>query len=44
MGLGGAGDASHLVEPLREIACEETALSKPWGSNAILNDISNPAA
>ena len=44
VGLGAAGDASHLVEPLREIACGETALSEPWGSNAILNDISNPAA
>ena len=44
MGLGAADGASHLVEPLREIACGGTALSKSWGSNAILNDISNPAA
>ena len=44
LGLGAAGDASHLVEPLRGIACGETALSEPLGSNAILNDFSNPAA
>ena len=29
---------------MRGIACGVTALSEPWGSNAILNDISNPAA
>ena len=44
VGLGAAGDASHSVEPLRGIACEGIALSEPWGSNATLNDISNPAA
>ena len=44
VGLGAAGDASHSVEPFRGIACGETGLSEPWGSNAILNDISNPAA
>ena len=43
VGLGAAGDASHSVEPLRGVACEEIALSEPWGSNAVLNDISNPA-
>ena len=44
VGLGAAGDVSHSVEPLCGIACGETALSEPWGSNAILNDFSNPAA
>ena len=44
VGLGAAGDASHSVEPFRGIACWETGLSEPWGSNAILNDVSNPAA
>ena len=44
VGLGAAGDASHSVELWRGISCGETALSEPWGSNAILNDISNPAA
>ena len=44
VGLGAVGDASHSAEPLRRISCGETALSEPWGSNAILNDISNPAA
>ena len=44
-GLGAAGGASHIVEPLRAIACGKTALFKLWGSKAILNDnISNPAA
>ena len=43
-GLGAAGDALHSVEPLRRIACEDTPLSEPWGSNAILNDVSNPAS
>ena len=43
-GLGAAGGASHSDEPLRRIACGDTPLSEPWGSNAILNDISNPAA
>ena len=44
VGLGAAGDASHSVEPLPGIACRGTALSEPWGSNTILNNISNPAA
>ena len=44
VGLGAASDLSHSVEPLRGIAYGGTALSEPWGSNAILNDISNPAA
>ena len=44
VGLGAAGDASHSVEPLCGIACGETALFELWGSNAILNNISNPAA
>ena len=41
--LGAVGAASHSVEPLRRIAGGETALSKLWGSSAILNNISNPA-
>ena len=44
VGVGAAGDASHSVEPFRGIACGETGLSEPLGSNAILNDVSNPAA
>ena len=44
VGLEDAGDASHSVELLPGITCGETALSELWGSNAILNDISNPAA
>ena len=44
VGLGAAGDASHSVEPLHGIACGGTGLSESWGSNAILNGISNPAA
>ena len=44
VGLGVAGDVSLSVEPLRGIACGGSALSESLAFNAILNDISNPAA